>query len=132
MSVAAVSSNVSSPLIGPVANPYHQEHQDGFALEQALRSGDLGAAQTAYNALAAFGPNNSGPFVAPKLVQDFQALGQAISSGDLASAQQAALTLRQTYIKFQQSPSPASAPPAPPASDSGEPAASTTGINVQA
>jgi hypothetical protein len=127
MSVAAVS-NLSSP---PTAvSPYRQEHQDGWALENALRSGNLTAAQSAYNALAAFGPNNSGPFKAPELTQQFQALGQAISSGDLASAQQAALTLRQTYIKFQQQPTPA--PVGPTTNGSADTSAAASGINVQA
>lgn len=127
MSVAAISSNLASPPTS--ASPYRQEHLDAWDVERALQSGDLTAAQTAYNALAAFGPNNSGPFTAPKEVQEFQALGQAINSGDLASAQQAALTLRRTVFKFEQHPTPAPVGPTP---SGGDTAAAASGINVQA
>jgi hypothetical protein len=63
------------------------EDQIGRQMEQALQNGDLNGAEQAYQQLAAFGPNNSGPFKDPTLQADFQALGQDLQSGNLTAAQ---------------------------------------------
>ena len=93
MSVAAVSSiSVPQPIEPPVSRRT-AEDQAGRQVEEALQAGDLSSAQSAYQQLASFGPNNSGPFTNPVLAQEFQAVGQAIQAGNLASAQTDANTL---------------------------------------
>ena len=114
MSVAAVSSNSpSSPL-----QPYFQQRRDDLAqLDQALRSGDLAGAQSAYNAIVSLG--QSGPFAngvafgAGYRQQDFQAIGAALQAGDGAGAMQAFQTLRATFHLPPASPSPAAASAGP-------------------
>lgn len=88
MSISAVS-NASSVFISPQSTARRQqEDAAGRQLEQALQSGDLAAATQAYDKLAAFGPNNSGPFVDPSLASQFAALGQDLQAGNLGAAQQ--------------------------------------------
>lgn len=99
MSIAAVSSLISSPLPSLTTTTRSQEDQAGRQLEQALQSGDLAGAQQAYNALSAFGPNNSGPFSNPALASQFAAVGQALQAGDLGAAQQATNALGKSLLK---------------------------------
>lgn len=97
MSVAAVSSpNLQAP--EPPVSQRRAEDVAGRQLMQALESGDLSTAQQAYDTLAAFGPNNSGPFSSPTQAAEFQSLGQAIQSGDLATALQDASTIGQQQL----------------------------------
>lgn len=67
-------------------------------LGQALGSGDLAGAQTAYNNIVSLGqggPFAGGvPFKVAQREQDFTAIGQALQSGDLAGAQQAFSTFQ--------------------------------------
>lgn len=98
MSVSAISNVTVEPLQPPVSRR-QQEDIAGRQVMEALDAGDLGAAQQAYNALAAFGPNDSGPFQSPTTSQEFQALGQAIQTGNLSNAQQAAHGLGQDQLK---------------------------------
>ena len=66
-----------------------QQQQDPLQLlGQALQSGNLTAAQQAYNALIQ-NPATSGQTQNGQLAQDLSAIGQALKSGDLSSAQQA-------------------------------------------
>jgi hypothetical protein len=97
MSVSAISSGAA-----PVVEPSQRTQEDvaGRQLIQALNSGDLGEAQQAYNTLASFGPNNSGPFTSPALTQEFQTLGQDIQSGNLSAAQQQAQAVGQGQLKL--------------------------------
>jgi hypothetical protein len=89
MSVSGIAS--SSLLSGTyqVIQPSKRQSEDqiGRTLEQDLQNGDLQGAQQAYYQLAAFGPNNSGPFNDPTLKADFQALGQDLQAGNLSAAQ---------------------------------------------
>ena len=88
MSISAVS-NASSVFVSPQSTTRRQqEDAAGRQLEQALQSGDLATATQAYDKLAAFGPNNSGPFVDPSLASQFAALGQDLQAGNLGAAQQ--------------------------------------------
>jgi len=88
MSVTGISSTSFAQITPqPPISRRQQEDVDGRQLQEALQSGDLSGAQQAYNALAAFGPNNSGPFTDPTQAAAFKSLGQSIQSGDLASAQ---------------------------------------------
>jgi hypothetical protein len=70
-------------------------------LGQALASGDLNAAQQAYNSLVQLGQQgpfkDSEPFQRSDRAQDFEAIGQALKSGDLAGAQQAFAMLESTF-----------------------------------
>jgi hypothetical protein len=86
---------------------YRQQRQADLAqLGQALQSGDLAGAQSAFDTLTALGqsgPNKNGqPFQLAERAQDFQAIGQALQSGDLAGAQSAFAKLASTFGKQDQ------------------------------
>jgi hypothetical protein len=90
MSISSIS-NASSALVQP--QPTSRRQQEDVAwrqLQLGLQSGDLAGAQQAYATLAAFGPNNSGPFSNPTQAAEFKSLGQSIQAGDLSGAQQEA------------------------------------------
>lgn len=98
MSTAAISSSS----IYQLTEQYFQTRQSDLQqLGQALQSGDLAGAQTAYNniiQLGQGGPFASGdPFSRTQREQDFTAIGQALQSGDLAGAQAAFSTLESTF-----------------------------------
>jgi hypothetical protein len=98
MAITGVSSLNASQPPSPSASLRSREDAVGRQLEQAINSGDLAGAQQAYNALSAFGPNNSGPFSSPKLSQQFADLGQALQAGDLGAAKQAADKLGKNLL----------------------------------
>ena len=117
MSTAAISSSS----IYQQTEQYFQTRQgDLQQLGQALQSGDLAGAQTAYNNIVQLG--QSGPFASgdafsrPQREQDFTAIGQALQSGDLAGAQSAFSTLQST---FQRGAGTQNAPSASSTSNSG-------------
>jgi hypothetical protein len=90
MSVSGIASTGVLQLgTGPLMQPSRRQSEDqiGRQLEQDLQNGDLQGAQQAYQQLAAFGPNNSGPFSDPTLKSEFQALGTDLASGNLTAAQ---------------------------------------------
>lgn len=99
----SVSGIASTSLFGtaPVVQPGRRQSEDqiGRQLEQALQNGDLNAAEQAYQQLAAFGPNNSGPFKDPALKAEFQAVGQDLQNGDLAAARSDNGTLTTGLLK---------------------------------
>ncbi|MGH9498842.1 MAG: hypothetical protein ACRD3L_06835 [Terriglobales bacterium] len=97
MSVTSISSTTPPP--ASAISRRFQEDTVGRQLELALQSGDLAGAQQAYNTLAAFGPNHSGPFVNPSLAKQFAALGQALQAGDLGTAQQVNAQLGTDLLK---------------------------------
>jgi hypothetical protein len=111
MSTAAISS---SSIYQQTEQYFQTRQSDLQQLGQALQSGDLADAQTAYNniiQLGQSGPFASGdPFSRPQREQDFTAIGQALQSGDLAGAQAAFSTLQSTFEKAgtQNSPSASS------------------------
>jgi len=102
MSTAAVSG---SSIYQELQTFYQTRKTDLQQLGQALQSGDLAGAQTAYNALVTLGQSgpfsNSDPFRNTQREQDFTAIGTALQSGDLAGAQQAFTTLENTFRKQQ-------------------------------
>jgi len=108
MSTAAISS---SSIYQQTEQYFQTRQSDLQQLGQALQSGDLADAQTAYNnivQLGQSGPFASGdPFSRPQREQDFTAIGQALQSGDLAGAQAAFSTLQSTFKReaTQNSPS---------------------------
>lgn len=109
MSTTAVSSN---SLYQQLQSFYQQRQSDLQQLGQALQSGDLNGAQTAFNALQTLGQSgpfaNADPFHNNQREQDFAAIGQALQSGDLAGAQQAFASLEQSFSRQSQSANPAS------------------------
>jgi hypothetical protein len=94
MSTSAVSS---SSLYSQLGQYFQTRQSDLKQLGQALQSGDLAGAQTAYNNIASLGQNGpfagGNPFRANQTDQKFANLGQALQSGDLAGAQQAFASL---------------------------------------
>ncbi len=94
MSTAAVSS----PSIYQELQSFYQSRQaDVKQLGSALQSGDLNAAQQAFNTLAALGQNgpfaNTEPFAKASRDQEFETIGQDLQAGNLAGAQTAFATL---------------------------------------
>lgn len=102
MSVTGISSPIyqldPSSMTGKMSRR-QTEDALGRQLEQALQNGDLAAAQQAYQKLAAFGTDNSGPFNTSKLQAEFQTLGLDLNKGDLASAQNDAANLGNDVVK---------------------------------
>ena len=69
-------------------------------LAKALKSGDLSAAEEAYQNLVALGKSQlhqDNPFVKANRALDFNAIGGALQNGDLAGAQQAFADLQSTF-----------------------------------
>jgi hypothetical protein len=112
MSTSAVSG---SSLSQQLQQYYQALYGDLQQLGQALGSGDLSSAQTAYNnivTLGQSGPFTSGnPFQLNQREQDFTAIGQALQSGDLAGAQQAFSALKSTFQKSVSPQEPITSPP---------------------
>jgi len=100
MSTAAVSS---SSLNQQIQQYFSTPKTDLQELGKAIGTGDLAAAQTAFQAITNLGqggPFASGdPFSNPQREQDFTAIGTALQSGDLAGAQQALSSLKATFEK---------------------------------
>lgn len=98
MSTSAVSS---SSLNQQLTQYFQTRHTDLSQLSQALTSGDLSAAQTAYNNIVSLGQSgpfaNGAPFRINQREQDFTAIGQALQSGDIGGAQQAFAALASTF-----------------------------------
>lgn len=97
MSTSAVSS---SSLYQQLQSYFQTRNSDVQQLGQALQSGNLSAAQTAYNNITAIG--QGGPFASGNAFrisqreQDFDAIGQALQNGDLSGAQSAFAALKAT------------------------------------
>jgi hypothetical protein len=100
MSTAAVpSSSISQELQAY----FQQRGSDQKALGQALKSGDLAAAQKEFDAIQSLGQSgpfaNGNPYIRAQRQQDFAAVGQALQAGDLAGAQKAFAALQSTFRK---------------------------------
>jgi hypothetical protein len=95
MSIDAISSTSAIP-------PYRQTRTDFQSLSQALQSGNLSAAQSAYAALQQDQQNGPQPPAGSPLANDFNALGQALQSGDLTGAQQAFASLKSDFQSLRQ------------------------------
>jgi len=104
MTISAIPTTPSNQ----VETYLHQRSVDLSQLQQALKSGDVSAAQQAYQTLVRLGQNgpfkNGSPFGAANRAQDFQAIGTALQAGDMAGATQALEALRQTFQQPQPSP----------------------------
>lgn len=88
MSTPTVSS---SSIFQELQSFFQSRQADIKQLGSALKSGDLNAAQQAYQSLAVLGESgpaaNSEPFGKPSRAQAFDALGEALQAGDLSRAQ---------------------------------------------
>jgi hypothetical protein len=97
MSTSAVSN---SSIYQQLQSYFQNRNSDVQQLGQALSSGNLSDAQTAFNnitTLAGGGPFAQGnAFYSQTRDQDFAAIGQALQSGNLADAQQAFAALKAT------------------------------------
>jgi hypothetical protein len=112
MSIAALSSAGFSEFVSASSN-IAASQQALQALQQSLASGNLSAAQTAFNTYQALTQNlaNSNGSVSAsnaQLAADLTTLGKAIASGDLSSSQ-AAFAAVQNDVKGNASPSVAAA-----------------------
>jgi hypothetical protein len=101
--------SVSSPTIPqPTANPatslpayFKERRAEVEQLNQALKSGDLSAAQQAYNNIVALGNqviHRDNPYFRSDRALDFSAIGGALQNGDLTGARQAFAALHSTYL----------------------------------
>jgi hypothetical protein len=100
-------------------------------LNDALKSGDLAAAQQAYNNLVALGNkvlHKDNPFVRSDRSSDFNAIGAALKSGDLTGAQQAFAALEATFT--QPPPASLTTPPPSPNLSQGSEVGSSSGLNL--
>jgi hypothetical protein len=112
MSVAGISSTaLTQTLAAPQSTPgssqttstwqayIKERHPEVVALGEALQSGNLSAAEQAYNNLVALGNTLPGdnPFVRSDRALDFNAIGGALANGNLGQAQQAFAQLRATF-----------------------------------
>ena len=95
MSTQAITS---LSLFQEIQSYYQNRNTDLQQLGNALKSGDLNAAQQAYDALVALGKqgpfSNGDPFSKSDRETAFQNIGTALQTGDLASAQAAFATLQ--------------------------------------
>jgi hypothetical protein len=98
MSTSAVSSNT---LNQQIQQYFHTRQTDLHDLGQALGTGDVAGAQTAYNDIVQLGQNgpfsSGNPFSNSTREQDFTAIGSALQSGNLTAAQQAFSNLKSTF-----------------------------------
>lgn len=98
MSTSAVST---SSLNQQLQQYFQTRHSDAQQLDQALQSGNIDAAQTAFNSIVSLGQSgpfpNGEPFAIQQREQDFSAVGQALQNGDLQGAQQAFQQLQSTF-----------------------------------
>ena len=110
MSIAALSSAGFSQYVTSSSN-INATQQALQSLQQSLASGDLAAAQTAFNTYQTLTQNlanASGTSTNSQFSTDLKALGTAISSGDLATAQ-SAFTAVQNDAKATSAPAVAAA-----------------------
>jgi len=87
-------------------------------LQEALKAGDLSAAQQAYNNLVALGNqvlHRDNPFLRKDRALDFNAIGGALQNGDLNGARQAFAALHDTF--GHKLPPVAASSPSPTAAD---------------
>jgi hypothetical protein len=114
MSTSAVPS---SSLYQQLQSYFQTRSSDTQQLGEALSSGNLSAAQTAYNNITTLGQTgpfaNGDAFRSTQREQDFTAIGQALQAGDLAGAQQAAAALKATGVNLGSQTTSATAPPTP-------------------
>jgi hypothetical protein len=104
--MSAISiSNIPTSLapstdINSSANYFKQRRAEVQQLNEALKAGDLAAAQQDYNNIVALGNNvlhRDNPYLRADRGLDFNAIGGALQNGDLNGARQAFAALESTY-----------------------------------
>ena len=96
MSITGVSQSPAQPAL----NTSLQQRNDAFnSLDQALGSGDLTSAQSAFSTLQSLAPQGGKAPAAggpnDPMAKDMAAVSSALQSGDMATAQSAFATLKQ-------------------------------------
>src|ERR1700733_14439950 len=98
MSTSAVST---SSLYQQLNQYYQTRGSDQQQLGQALSSGNLASAQTAYNNIVSLGKNgpfsSGNPFFLSQREQDFTAVGKALQAGDPPRRHPACREHQSTY-----------------------------------
>jgi len=111
-STTTQAQDQSTTTTAPVQNPVQQVRQDYAELANALQSGNLTTAQSAFTALQQALQTQSGPSTASTttsatsgdpIANDLSALGQALSSSNLTQAQSAFSQLQTDIRTAQQS-----------------------------
>ena len=94
--------------VGPVTGFSQQQFftqrtNDMDQLRQALMSGNLAGAQSAYNDIVSLGQQgplaNGAPFAVADRENDFLAIGQALQAGDLTSALSSLQAIHQSFVQ---------------------------------
>src|SRR5712692_4050019 len=103
MTLSSISS-VSTIPDSSFQSGVQQRRSEFRQLAQALQSGDLGAAQSAYDTLTQNSSSKT-PQSNPNnvLAQDFAALGKSVQSGDLSGGQQAFAKLQKDATSISSS-----------------------------
>ena len=108
MSAASISSIAIPQLLSTTTpNPttslqtyFKERRAEVQQLGEALKSGDLSAAQQAYNNIVALVNqvlHQDNPFLRSNRALDFNAIGGALQNGDLSGARQALAALESTF-----------------------------------
>ena len=129
MSISALSSNLINDL-SQQQNPFRQIRQDFGQLANALQSGDLSGAQSAYSNLQQLlqsrpGASNANSNAPNTIQTDFASLGQALQSGDLNQAQSVFAQLQKDLQAARHAP-----PAPPPDQDQYVPSTSLQGLSI--
>jgi hypothetical protein len=107
MAIAALSTAGFSQYLALTSN-VGASQQAWQSLQQSLASGNLTAAQAAFNTYQQLNQNLTGSSASSQFATDMTALGKAIGSGSVTAAQQAFTTV-QNDLKTQPSPAVQSA-----------------------
>jgi hypothetical protein len=98
----------------PLPSYFKERRAEVRQLNEALKSGDLAAAQQVYNNIVALGKqalHRDNPFLRADRALDFNAIGGALQNGDLNGARQALAALQSTFGPKD----PSASAPVPPA-----------------
>jgi hypothetical protein len=111
------TSGVSNTSLNQVQQYFQTRQNDLKQLGQALKSGDLAGARSAYSHIVSLGQNGpiagGNSFKITQRQQDFANIGQALQSGDLAGARQAFSTLSSTFTGGHRQVDPPTTGPSP-------------------
>jgi hypothetical protein len=130
--ISFTNPQLSAPTPSTTPNPklqaYFKERQPEVRqLAEALKSGNVSAAEKAYNNLVALGNtvlHKDNPFLLANRALDFNAIGGALQNGDLDGARQAFSALQHTFHRTTIAPPPSLA------GDSGAPPATVMHLSA--
>jgi hypothetical protein len=131
MSAAAIATN---SIHQDLHTYFQQRSADLQKLGQAIRSGDLAAAQQEYQAIQDLGQSgpfaNGDPFKMSPRERAFEAVGKALQSGNLSAAQQAFHHLVSSFRRAHVQPPPALDETSAPASSGSDATAPASGPEI--